>query len=137
VDQNRIFIAGHSSAATLALLVAAHEPRIKGCVSYCGVADVEVLLARALPQLDRDIPGYRDFIRFSSPKTHVEKLKCPVFLFHAQDDTNTPVSQTTTFAALLKKTNPDVTVDTSARGGHYQSMINAGIPQGIAWMQKR
>jgi dienelactone hydrolase len=137
VDPNRIFIAGHSSAATLALLVAEHEPRIKGCLSYCGVPDVETRLARAIPQLERAIPGYRDFIRFSSPKTHVEKLKCPVFLFHARDDTNVPVSQTTTFAALLKRTNPDVTLDTSARGGHYQSMINAGIPKGIAWMRKR
>ncbi len=137
VDPNRIFIAGHSSAATLALLVAEHEPRIKGCISYCGVPDVEMRVGPAIPQLDRAIPGYRDFIRFSSPKTHVEKLKCPVFLFHAQDDMNVPASQTKIFAMLLKKTNPDVTVDTSARGGHYQSMINAGIPKGIAWMQKR
>jgi dipeptidyl aminopeptidase/acylaminoacyl peptidase len=137
VDANRLFIAGHSSAATLALLVAEHEPRLKGCVSYCGVTDVEERLAPVLPQLDRALPGYRDFIRFSSPKTHVAQLKCPVFLFHAQDDMNVPVSQTTTFAALLKKTNADVTVDTSARGGHYQAMINAGIPKGIAWMQKR
>jgi dipeptidyl aminopeptidase/acylaminoacyl peptidase len=60
-----------------------------------------------------------------------------VFLFHALDDRNVPVSQTTNFAALLKKTNKDVTLDTSARGGHYQSMIDAGIPRGIAWMQKR
>jgi dienelactone hydrolase len=137
LDQNRIFIAGHSSAATLSLLVAEHEPRIKGCVAYCGVSDVEARLARAIAPFDRAIPGYRDFIRFSSPKTHVDKLKCPVFLFHAQDDMNVLVSQTMAFAELLKKTNPDVTVDTSARGGHYQSMINAGIPRGIAWMQKR
>jgi dipeptidyl aminopeptidase/acylaminoacyl peptidase len=98
---------------------------------------VEAHVAQAIPQLDRAIPGYRDFIRFSSPKTHVEKLGCAVFLFHAQDDTTVPVSQTTTFAERLKKTNPDVTVDTSARGGHYQSMIDVGIPKGIAWMQKR
>jgi dipeptidyl aminopeptidase/acylaminoacyl peptidase len=137
VDPNRIFIAGHSSAATLALLVAEHEPRLKGCASYCGVSDVEERLAWAIPIFDRAIPGYRGFLRFSSPKTHVEKLKCPVFLFHAQDDANVPVTQTTAFADMLKKTNPDVTLDTSARGGHYRSMIDAGIPRGITWMQKR
>lgn len=137
IDENRIFIAGHSSAATLALLVAEHEPRIKGCAAYCAVSDVEEWLARGMTQLNRALPGYRAFIRFSSPKTHVAKLKCPVFLFHAGDDTNVPVSQTVTFAELLKKTNPDVTVDTSATGGHYDSMINVGIPRGIAWMQKR
>ena len=137
IDENRIFIAGHSSAATLALLMAEHEPRIKGCAAYCAVTDVEKWLGKAIPPLNRAIPGYRDFIRFSSPKTHVANLKCPVFLFHASDDTNVPVSQTTAFAELLKKTNPDVTVDTSATGDHYDSMINAGIPRGIAWMQKR
>lgn len=137
VDPNRVFIAGHSSAATLALLVAEHEPRIKGCVAYCGVSDVEARVAPAIAALDRALPGYREFLRFSSPKTHVEKLMCPVFLFHAQDDDNVPVAQTTNFAKLLKKTNADVTLDTSARGGHYESMINTGIPKGIDWMRKR
>ncbi len=137
IDPNRIFIAGHSSAATLALLVAEHEPRIKGCVSYCGVPDVETSLSPFISRYDRAIPGYRDFILFSSPRTHVENLKCPVLLFHAQDDEIVPVSQTTTFAELLKKSNPNVTVDTSARGGHYRSMINAGIPKGIAWMKSQ
>jgi dienelactone hydrolase len=137
IDENRIFIAGHSSAATLALLVAEHDPRIKGCAAYCAVSDVEEWLAPAISKLNRALPGYRDFIRFSSPKTHVDKLKCPVFLFHARDDTNVSVSQTMAFAELLKKTNPDVTVDTSATGGHYDSMVNVGIPRGIAWMQKR
>lgn len=137
VDPNRIFIAGHSSAGTLSLLVAEHDPRIKGCVCYCGVPDVETRVAQAIPIFDAAIPGYRDFIRFSSPKTHVQKLKCPVFLFHAQDDRNVPVSQTTTFATLLKMTNSDVTLDTSARGDHYQSMIDTGIPRGIAWIKKR
>jgi dienelactone hydrolase len=137
VDPNRIFIAGHSSAATLALLVAEHEPRIKGCVSYCAVCDVETRLAPFLSPFDRDMPGYRDFIRFSSPTTHVKKLTCPVLLFHARDDTTAPVSETTNFAELLRKTNPNVTVDTSARGGHYQSMIRVGIPKGIAWMRQQ
>jgi len=136
VDANQIYIAGHSSAATLALLVAGHEPRIKACAAYCSVTDVEGRVAQAIPLLDRQIPGYREFLRFSSPKTHADKLKCPVFLFHAQDDSNVPVSETTTFAALVKKTNPNITVVANARGDHYNSMINEGIPKGIAWLKQ-
>lgn len=136
VDPNRIYIAGHSSAATLALLVAEHEPRIKGCAAYCAVTDVEERLGRVIPLLDREIPGYRDFLRFSSPKTQASKLKCPVFLFHAQDDSNVPVSQTTTFAALLKQSNPNVTLIADARGDHYNSMIAQGIPKGITWFKQ-
>jgi dienelactone hydrolase len=135
LDPNRIYIAGHSSAATLAVLVAEHEPRIKGCLAYCGVYDVEERLAPVISRLDRALPGYRDFLRSSSPKTHVDKLTCPTFLFHARDDSNVPPSQTTNFAALLRKTNRDVTADTSATGDHYDSMIQTGIPRGIAWLQ--
>jgi dipeptidyl aminopeptidase/acylaminoacyl peptidase len=135
IDPNRVYIAGHSSAATLALLVAEHEPRIKACAAYAPVTDVESRLAQVIPQLDRAIPGYRKFLHFSSPKTHADKLTCPVFLFHAQDDDVVPPRNSTDFAALLKKTNTRVTIVTAAGGGHYDSMIREGVPKGIAWLQ--
>lgn len=137
IDPTRIYIAGHSSAATLALLLAEHEPRIKACAAYAPVTDVEAHLAGAVRDLDRSLPGYRDFLRFSSPKTHADKLQCPVFLFHAQDDENVPIRHSTDFAALLKKTNSQVTLVTTRMGGHYDSMIDEGIPKGIEWFQQR
>lgn len=137
IDPNRIFIAGHSSAATLALLVAEHEPLIKACAAYAPVTDVEVRLAKIGPALERALPGYGDFLRFSSPKTHADKLQCPVLLFHAKDDNNVPISQSTDFAAQVRKTNPHVTLLTTARGGHYDSMLREGIPKGIQWFQQQ
>jgi len=136
IDPNRVYIAGHSSAATLALLVAEHDPRVKACAAYAPVTDVEARIAKALPRLDGDLPGYREFILFSSPKTHPEKLKCPVFLFHAEDDGTVPIWHSTEFAALLKKTNQRVTLVTTSNGGHYNSMIREGIPKGIKWFQQ-
>jgi dipeptidyl aminopeptidase/acylaminoacyl peptidase len=62
-------------------------------------------------------------------------LKCPVFLFHTEDDQNVPIRQSTDFAALLEKTNPQVTLVTTPHGGHYNSMIREGIPRGIEWFQ--
>lgn len=136
IDANRIYIAGHSSAATLALLAAGQEPRIKACAAYAPVTDVESRLAQVIPILDRALPGYRDFLRFSSPKTHVRQMKCPVFLFHARDDRNVPLRDSTDFAALLKKANAQVTLVTAPSGGHYDSMIHVGIPKGIAWFKR-
>jgi predicted Zn finger-like uncharacterized protein len=136
VDPQRIYVAGHSSAATLALLYAAHEPRLKGCASYCGVANLETRLAQAIPELNRAMPGYADFLRQIAPNKHAERLSCPVLLFHAQDDDNVPVQQTTEFAELLKKTNPRVTLLATARGGHYDSMIREGIPRGIQFFKE-
>ena len=136
IDPARIYIAGHSSAATLALLVAENEPRIKGCAAYAPVTDVETRLAPVIAQLDIAIPGYRTFIRESSPKTHAERLKCPVFLFHAQDDATVPIRQTINFAAQVKKTNSQVTLVQARNGGHYDSMIREGLPKGIEWFRQ-
>ncbi|MBN9519293.1 prolyl oligopeptidase family serine peptidase [bacterium] len=132
VDAERVYVAGHSSAGTLALLVAEHEPRVKACAAYAAVTDVEARLAPATAHLDRAIPGFSDFIRFSSPKTHAARLKCPVLLFHARNDSTVPVGESTNFAAQLKPTNPHVSLVTVPTGGHYDSMIREGIPKGIA-----
>jgi dienelactone hydrolase len=135
IDAERVYIAGHSSAATLALLAAEYEPRIKACAAYAPATDVPGRLAAAIGMLEEKLPGYRDFLGLSSPNTHPEKLKCPAFLFHARDDGNVPVAQTEQFAALVRKTNPQVTLVIARRGGHYESMMNEGIPKGIAWLK--
>ena len=113
-----------------------HEPRIKACAAFAPVTDVEDRIGNAAASLDSAIPGYRDFLRFSSPRTHVDKLMCPVFLFYAKDDTNVAVRQSTAFAAALKKTNSTVTLVSVARGGQYDSMLHEGIPKAIQWFQK-
>src|SRR5262249_9650474 len=97
IDAKRIYIAGHSSAATLAVLVAEHESGIKACAAYAAVTDVEAHLAQAIPSLEGSLPGFREFLRFSSPKTHAAKLTCPLMLFHAKDDTNVPMRHATEF----------------------------------------
>ena len=48
-------------------------------------------------------------MKSSSPRSHLAALKCPVFLFHAKDDTNVPIGESARFAADLKRTNPRVT----------------------------
>src|SRR5262249_34691929 len=92
-------------------------------------------LSGAIGLLEEKMPGYRDFVRFSSPNTHPEKLKCPVFLFHARDDENVPVAQTEKFAEQLRKTNSRVTLVLARSGGHYESMVDEGVPKGIAWFK--
>jgi dipeptidyl aminopeptidase/acylaminoacyl peptidase len=136
IDPDRIYVAGHSSAATLALLLAEHEPRIKACAAYAPVTDVEAWLAPFIPELESALPGYRKFLSFSSPSTNADMLKCPVFLFHAEDDPKVPIRQCTDFAELLKKTNPHVTLVTTPTGNHHTSMIREGIPKGIKWFQQ-
>jgi fermentation-respiration switch protein FrsA (DUF1100 family) len=64
----------------------------------------------------------------------VERLKCPVFVFHAEDDHNIPIEITRRFVELLKQQKSAVTFHIVPTGDHYQSMIVEGIPQGIKWL---
>ncbi|HTN74786.1 MAG TPA: prolyl oligopeptidase family serine peptidase, partial [Pirellulaceae bacterium] len=138
VDPQRIYTAGHSSAATVSLLVAAHEPRVKACLAYAPCCDVELRLKDLANdwQATRAMPGLANFLRDTSPKTHLGKYQCPVFVFHAKDDSNEPFSTTERFVTAMRQANANITFGTSDHGDHYESMIQFGIPQGIAWLKQ-
>jgi dienelactone hydrolase len=137
VDPDRIYCAGHSSAGVLSLLLAEHEPRINGAIAYAAASDVELRLAEVAndPQFERLLPDVKSFLKQSSPKTHTKHFECPVFLFHALDDSNEPAQTSEAFAAKLRAEGKTVTYQTAPFGDHYDSMINAGIPGAIAWLK--
>jgi dipeptidyl aminopeptidase/acylaminoacyl peptidase len=135
IDPERIYAAGHSSAATLALLVASDDSRIKACVAFAPCTNVPRRLAPAMAVLSKQVPGFSNFVKESSPNTHAAKIKCPVFLFHARDDRNVALNETEEFSDQLKKTNSQVTLVIAESGGHYDSMVKQGIPQAIEWLK--
>jgi dienelactone hydrolase len=136
VDPYRIVTAGHSSAATVSLLTAAREMRIGGCIAYAPVTDVVGFLGeRTIGPLEQALPGFRQFLAESSPQSRIAKLRCPVFLFHAEDDSVVPVNESAAFVEEIKKTNPRVTLVRASSGDHYSSMIREGIPQAIEWLK--
>lgn len=138
VNPNHLYTAGHSSAGTCALLVAAHEPRIKGVMAYAPCTDVEHFqpgfLIRAMAS---EMPGLVDFLCQSSPKTHETRINCPVFIFHAEGDDTVKVKESRTFVDQLKKHNADVTLQTVPGGDHYESMISQGLPAGLNWLKQK
>jgi dipeptidyl aminopeptidase/acylaminoacyl peptidase len=131
IDPERVYAAGNSSAATLALLVAEHDPRVKGCVAFAPVTDVPAALGpQGIDQVARQVPGFKEFVERSSPRAHLAKLQCPVFLFHAKNDRTVPVAESVNFANELKKTNPKVKLVTPPTG-----TLKQGIPLGIGWLK--
>lgn len=137
IDPNRLYAAGHSSAGTHALLLAAHEPRIKGTLAYAPVADLSSDLSEGIDELKRVVPDIDDLIQLASPLAHEQKLNCPLFLFHARDDQRVPFYRTSEFANRVRSHNANVTLELVSSGGHFDSMISAGLPKGIAWLQKQ
>jgi dienelactone hydrolase len=136
VDPKRISAAGHSSAAVLAVLFAENEPRLRACVAFAPALDIEKRFGpQAVAQLKR--AGVGDLVVRYSPKTNENNLKCPLFLFHARDDSNVPVEDSESFANRLNARGKSVTLDVVPSGEHYDSMINEGIPHAIAWLKEQ
>ena len=106
IDARHLYTAGHSSAGTLSLQVAEQDTRIAGCIAYAPCCDTEARLGpRLFRALDGIVPGFEAFMRRVSPLNNTAKLKCPVFLFHADDDSNVPLQDNAAFADKLRRTN--------------------------------
>jgi dienelactone hydrolase len=134
VNPNRLYTAGHSSAARQALLLAEHEPRIKGVVAYNAVADVVGDVGLSMFQLEAIMPGAREFLTRSSPLTHVGRLNCAVRIFHSEGDSRVPVSQARDFFAQLPGQAQPRELHIVPGGDHYNSMVQQGLPAGVEWL---
>lgn len=134
VDPTRIAAVGHSSAAGLALLVAARDERIAACVAFAPATDVsENLGAQATEYLSGAVPEFDAFLHDASARNAVDGITRPVFLFHADDDEIVTADSFDSFAEALESVNSQVSVHTVSTGGHYDSMVEQGIPAAIEW----
>ncbi len=138
VDPQQISCVGHSSAGSLSLLLAAHEPRIHRCVAFAAAYDLESRMGEMSSNfvMRTLLPGIQEFIVETSPNNHIDTIECPVMIFHARDDSNVPFSDAEAFVTKLKSAGKNVTFETTTDGDHYQSMINPGIPAAIKWLQQ-
>lgn len=136
IDSNRIYAAGHSSAGTLALQLATAEPRLAGALAYAPVADLLKRLGDIVsePTIAIQLPGLSSYITRYNPA--LLEPACPMFVFAAKNDQNEPFRDTQAyfFKVRSKVARGDITFSETATGGHYQSMIDEGIPRGIEWI---
>ncbi|MBW4693967.1 MAG: prolyl oligopeptidase family serine peptidase [Lyngbya sp. HA4199-MV5] len=136
IDTKQLYTAGHSSAATLSLLVAEHEPRVRASIAYAPATNVVDRLGEPfITSMSKLIPDFREFITRSSPHTELQKLTHPLFIFQAEDDSVIPISKNLDFIERVKKVNSSVTFVHVKKGDHYDAMIQKGIPQAIQWLK--
>jgi dienelactone hydrolase len=134
VNADRIFVAGHSSAGTLSLLYCAHEPRLAGCVAYAPVTNLAFFhSSAAVAELSKaGFEGIAEFVPRSSPIGHVATLKPTLYVFYAQDDPHAPGDKE--YVRQAQAAGRSIVVKTVGEGGHYDPMIEIGIPAAIGWM---
>lgn len=135
-DPARIYAVGHSSAGMVALLFGATDPRIKAVVAYSPVTDPlrRFALADRLRFRMGNKPLY-EFLERCAVLPHAKTLRAkPVFLFHALDDSLVLPEQSERLMAAMKPAHPASQRVTVKGGGHYDSMLEKGIPLGIDWL---
>ena len=139
IDKKRIFVTGHSSAATLALQVAAFEnKRLAGCIAFAPAVDVTGKIGYAGNMVEKlGAKGLRAKLDALSPHNNVARLTLPLFLFCAEDDSVVRERDVRAFAESVKKGNPAVTYASVPAGEHYDAMIKDGIPAAIAWSKDK
>lgn len=82
------------------------------------------------------LPGIKEFDRQFSPMANVQKLKCPVFVFQARDDSVVEAGETKRFVDQARAHNQQVEYVEVDFGEHYDSMIQQGIPRAVQWLKK-
>jgi dienelactone hydrolase len=138
IDSNKFYTAGHSSAGGVALYVAQKNQNIKGAIAYAPSLDYPSLMGREfVGGLSTLIKDFGDYATGISPINHIKDLKCPTFIFYAADDQTISSSVVQDFSSKLRDTKTKVTVFRFPTGGHYDSMIQQGIPKGIEWLREQ
>jgi dienelactone hydrolase len=136
VDRSRIYAVGHSSAGTVALLVAEREPRIQGVVAFAPGA-YEGVFRDQVRRVSAFVPEAETLLTALNPAApeNEARLSVPVFLFTAEDDSVVPPRTTRATADRLRGLGKNVTFETVPSGDHFNAMVQEGVPRAIAWVK--
>jgi len=132
VDPNRVVVAGHSSAATLALALAENDPRVRSCLAYAPITDVRYRLGRTLLILEKRVHGLTDCLVRFSPLGNLDGLTVSTPVFHARDDIVAPLAPIVAFT----KNRANAKLLEVPDGGHYDSMVREGVPARLRFLRK-
>lgn len=136
VDASRFYTAGHSSAGTIALYVAQHDPRVKGTALFMPAIDIrEELGIEGMTYIQDSgiVPNAGEYVARISPSTYVERVARPTFLFYVANDTTVRGDVIEVFGKKLRELGREVTVVRAPTGGHHQPMLDEGLPLAIQW----
>ena len=133
VDPKNIFVAGHSSAASLTLRLAQVSEVPRAVAAFSGVTDWTEGYKDKLESVSEET---KKFLTESSPITNAGETKCPVLLTHGTGDRMVPYSHGEAMAAKLKELKKPHEFVSIPQGDHYYSMLRAGIPLSLAYFSE-
>jgi acetyl esterase/lipase len=137
-DPSRFIVWGHSSAASLALLLASKDNRVSKCIAMAPETDLNQRLGDIIsqePAMADVLPNFKNYLVSGSPITYVSRLKCPVFLAHAKNDDNVPFESAKKYVDALRKAGGKISFLELEKEGHYQPLLDTAIPKAIEWLK--
>ncbi len=138
LDPDRLYAAGHSSAANVAFMLGIADDRIDAVATYAPEPDkltADDMTLRDWQEIEPIFPGIIDFLRKNGPIHRAKDVRAPIFLFVAADDSVVRPVFIRELARAMEHAGVDVTYTEVAEGGHYDAMIDEGIPRAIAWFK--
>jgi dienelactone hydrolase len=137
IDPNAMYVAGSGSGGTIALMVAATDPRIKAAIAYSPITNLPGKHAALVETISKSVPGYKEFIDRSSPHHQIDKMKKPLFIFHNDRSTETSLADTTSFVESVQKNNPLVSFTHGQNEGLPSGDYLPNIKQAIEWLNSQ
>lgn len=119
VDPQRIYLGGHSTGGTLALLVAESDPRFRATFAFGPVYDVSVYGPDMLPVAMDDAHE----IRLRSPGYWLSSIRSPTFVFEGDHDANTGELE----RMRSESRNPQVEFFVVPRANHFDTLAPLNV----------
>lgn len=134
IDPNQLFAIGHSSGGKQALLLAAHDHRIKACVAFSPACKMDYPTSLALSRLHAEDTDYLlNEVKRSMPIAHAKATKVPVLLFCSQTDRITRPSEVRAYAKVVGS-NAQVHL---LQGKRHVEVPSAAFGNSVTWLRRR
>jgi dipeptidyl aminopeptidase/acylaminoacyl peptidase len=137
VDVQRLYVAGHSSGGTLALLLAESSPLIKKAAACGACPDLRDAIENNRGPIYDETPfQWRSSIEtdLRSPARHLRDLNCPVALYFGQKDDENYAQQAKAMIAEADRLGKSVKADVLPGTDHFSAWKKA-VPKIIAFFK--
>ncbi|MGB7344347.1 MAG: dienelactone hydrolase family protein, partial [Pirellulaceae bacterium] len=134
IDADQLYAIGHSSGAKQALLLAAHDERIRGCVGFAPACQMDFGSQMTVARIGGgDAAELSHEVNRSMPLVHAKNTKVPMLLVYSSSDQVTRPAEVLTYAKAVGKNAVAVPVKC---GGHG-SVPDAGFKFALSWLRSQ
>ena len=142
IDMNRLYAVGQGGSATIALNLAAIDPRIRAVATFSPVCDVAQEIGMPLEDVELRVKlnGIEAFTKRTSPVNRVSELQCPVLVltggeYGNSDEASARASGIKAFTAAMQAARKSITV-AAVKGEKIRNYdLDVVMPQMLEWLK--